>query len=245
MVTDHFFNSNTSHDRRRNWSEWVKNFCSGYEDARNAGEKHGLDVFFGWEETFNSDDYLIYGLDKAWLLGHPEMVRWTREEQFREIRRYGGCVVQAHPFRQHSYIGTMQLSPHFVDAIEAANAGNHEAIYDAQAFEYARILDLPAVAGSDIHNVKVLGKNGMPFGICLATKLSSINDYVFRILNKQQIALHIPPGRCDFHSCDGSKPLTLNAEIRDGNGKTTGRFRMTFNDVADRLQRLSKKSGAA
>ena len=90
MVTDHFFNSNTTFDRRKHWREWVKGYCSGYEDARNEGERRGLDVFFGWEETFDGDDYLIYGLDKAWLLEHPEMVRWTREEQFREVHRYGG-----------------------------------------------------------------------------------------------------------------------------------------------------------
>ncbi|MCL1927163.1 MAG: PHP domain-containing protein [Treponema sp.] len=235
MVTDHFFNSNTTFDRRKHWREWVKGFCSGYEDARNEGEKRGLDVFFGWEETFDGDDYLIYGLDKTWLLEHPEMVRWTREEQFWEVHRYGGCVVHAHSFRQHAYLSTVTLSPYLVDAIEAANAGNHDAIYDAQAFEYARILGLPAVAGSDAHGISILGRNGGPYGISVTSKLSSVHDYVSLIMNKQYVSLHIPPGRCTFQKSDGDRPLTLKAEIRDSKDKTTGRLKMCFNDVANYL----------
>ncbi|MDR0448250.1 MAG: PHP domain-containing protein [Treponema sp.] len=243
MVTDHFFNSNTAFDRRKSWSEWVKGFCSGYEDARNEGEKRGVNVFFGWEETFDGDDFLIYGLDKTWLLEHPEMIRWTREEQFREVRRYGGCVVHAHPFRQHSYISTLRLSPCFIDAVEAANAGNSEAIYDAQALEYARLLGLPAVAGSDTHSVDRIGRNNGPYGIEIGIKLSSINDYVSFILNKQQAVLHIPSGRCEFQNFDGDKPLSLKTEIGYKRGKTTGRRWMSFNEVADSLKNHHKKAG--
>jgi histidinol phosphatase-like PHP family hydrolase len=236
MVTDHFFNSNTALSRLRPWSEWVKGFCKGYEDARNEGEKRGLDVFFGWEETFDGDDYLIYGLDKAWLLEHPEMVRWTREEQHREVRRYGGCVVHAHPFRQHSYIGVIHLAPYFVDAVEAANAGNHDAIYDAQAFEYARLLGLPAVAGSDIHRATDLGGE-MPFGIETETRLSSIKDYVSLILAKGKIGLHTAPGRCEFRRSDGDKPLVLKTEIRDSKDRTPGPKKMSLNEVAEHLKK--------
>lgn len=233
IVTDHFFNSNTAIDRHKPWSEWVKGFCSGYENAKNEGEKIGLDVFFGWEETFDGDDFLIYGLDKNWLLEHPEMVRWTREEQFREVRRYGGCVVHAHPFRQHAYLSTVRLAPHCIDAVEAANAGNHDALYDAEAFAYARVLGLPAVAGSDIHRTTTLGEDGAPFGVVSETQFTSIHDYVSLIRNKGPLAMHIPPGRCDLKGADGNKPLSLKAEIRGAGDKTSGRRRMSFNEVAD------------
>jgi len=246
MVTDHFFNSNTALDRRKSWSEWVNGFCSGYEDARNEGERRGLDVFFGWEETFDGDDFLIYGLDKAWLLEHPEMIRWTREEQFREVRRYGGCIVHAHPFRQHTYISTLRLSPCFMDAVEAANAGNHDGAYDAMAMEYARILDLPVVAGSDAHTVEKAGKDGWPFGIEVPTKFSSVRDYVSFILNKQRAVLHIPPGRCDFHNFNGDTPFRIKTEIRDRKDRSSGRHSMSFNDVTISLKnylRNGRKAG--
>ena len=250
IVTDHFFNSNTAVDRCLSWTEWVNGFCAGYEKARNEGERRGLDVFFGWEETFDGDDYLVYGLDKAWLLEHPEVVRWTREEQFREVRRYGGCVVHAHPFRQHPYIGTVNLTPRLVDAVEAANAGNHEAAYDGQAREYARILGLSATAGSDLHDAADIagprgpggGKApfpGEPFGVELETRLDSIKDYVTLIREKQNISLHIPPGRCDFSG--GEQPLALAVKIHGprntGSGNEGGADgkRMSFNEAAEQL----------
>ena len=50
------------------------------------GDEIGLQVFFGWEETFDGQDFLIYGLDKEWMLKHPEM------EQEKPARYIGGEV---------------------------------------------------------------------------------------------------------------------------------------------------------
>ena len=96
MVTDHFYRGNCVIDRRLPWREFVNRFCAGYEDALNEGERKGLPVFFGWEENFDGDEYLIYGLDKTWMLAHPEMAAWTRKQQYEAVRAAGGCVVQAH-----------------------------------------------------------------------------------------------------------------------------------------------------
>ena len=102
IITDHFFGGNTAVPRDLPWKERVDIFCSGYEDALIEGQKIGLDVFFGWEQNFMHDEYLIYGLDKRWLLDHPEMEHWTRAQQLSEVHKYGGCVVQAHPFRDRN-----------------------------------------------------------------------------------------------------------------------------------------------
>jgi len=90
IVTDHFYGGNTAIDRNLPWPKWVDAFCRGYEDARDEGERRGLDVFFGWEETFDGDDYLVYGLDKEWLLQHPEARYWTRKEQYETVSCGGG-----------------------------------------------------------------------------------------------------------------------------------------------------------
>jgi hypothetical protein len=241
MVTDHFFNSNCTADRRLPWAEWVKRFCTGFEKAREEGARRGLDVFFGWEETFDGDDYLIYGLDREWLLEHPGMIRWTREKQFTEVHKYGGCIVHAHPFRQHHYIHTVHLAPHCIDAVETANAGNNEALYDAMADEYARILGLPAVAGSDIHNADDLLR-AEPYGIELAEKLSSIDDYV-RLLRKGKaagsIGLHIPRGRCAYSKAEGTKPLDRKVNLIGWEDESRGKKAayMSFNDIAEHLEK--------
>ena len=64
FITDHFFGGNTAAPRTGNWKDRVDWYCSGFEDAWNEGQKVGLDVFFGIEQNFNGDEYLIYGLDK-------------------------------------------------------------------------------------------------------------------------------------------------------------------------------------
>jgi predicted metal-dependent phosphoesterase TrpH len=239
MVTDHFYNSNTAADRHLSWEEWVNAFCAGFEEAREEGAKLGLDVFFGWEETFDGDDYLVYGLDKNWLLAHPELVRWTREEQFREVHRHGGCVVQAHPFRQHDYIREVHLMPFLVDGIEAANAGNHEDIFDGLALEYARLLGLPVAAGSDIHRVTNIPEKYAPYGVELAEKLNSAADYAALIRNRADIGLFIPPGRCGCGESDKAKRLRFKVDIRDRNGRpvhSKNGERMSFNDIENYIR---------
>jgi hypothetical protein len=219
MVTDHFFNGNSSISRTLPWGEWVHRFCRGYEEAWEEGAKQGLDVFFGWEETFDGDDYLVYGLDKEWLLEHPEAASWTRLDQYRTVQQYGGCVVQAHPFRQHYYISRIHLSTGCVDAVEVANAGNAEQSYDALALRYAQGLGLPITAGSDIHDRDQLKTDGV-FGVYLNKKLATIHDYVQAIREHTLGDLRISPGRCDFH---GNETVTLPVDIRDGHDRSTCR----------------------
>jgi hypothetical protein len=218
IVTDHFYNGNTTADRNLPWNKWVERFCRGYEETRAAGEKRGLDVFFGWEETFDGDDYLIYGLDKSWLLEHPEISVRTRREQYDTVRRYGGCVVQAHPFRYADYIRTIHLSTGCVDAVEAANGGNQPA-WDALAMRYARKLKLPVTAGSDIHHTGHF-ETGNIFGVYLEEKINSIGDYVRAVLENRIAGLRIPLDRCEF---TGAERVSLPVDIRDRNDRSTRR----------------------
>jgi predicted metal-dependent phosphoesterase TrpH len=217
IITDHFYNGNSSISRHLPWRQWVDRFCRGYEEARNEGARHGLDVFFGWEETFDDDDYLIYGLDKAWLLEHPEAAHWTRREQYETVRQYGGCVVQAHPFRQHYYIRGIHLSTGCVDAVEVANAGNRSQSYDALALWYAERLGLPATAGSDIHSADDV-RQGETFGVYLDKKMKTIQDYVKAIQEHTIQGLRISPGRCDFQ---GNETVSLPVDIRDAEDRST------------------------
>ena len=220
IVTDHFFNGNTAIPRNLPWKEWVKRFCRGYEEARNEGEKQNFDVFFGWEETFDvCDDYLVYGLDRDWLLEHPEARNWTRAEQYLAVRAAGGCVVQAHPFRQHSYIRRIILSSGCVDAVEAANAGNFEQSYDALAMRYAQKIGMPVTAGSDVHDVRQI-RGGEIFGVFVDKKLETIADYVNVICNNGITGISVSDGRCDYH---GDEKVLIPVDIRDRNDRSTGK----------------------
>lgn len=195
IVTDHFFGGNTAVPQELPWRDRVEMFCSGYEDALREGQKIGLDVFFGWEQNYEMDEYLIYGLSKEWLLEHPEMEHWTRAQQLSEVHRYGGCVVQAHPFRDRGYIPRILLGKRFCDGIETANAGQHP-YNDYPARKYGRENNLPMIAGSDNHH------SGHPkwtaetvMGIQLDRRLESIHDLVRIIRNHEPIGLYVPESR--------------------------------------------------
>lgn len=193
IMTDHFFGGNTAVNRELPWEERIDLFWSGYEDAKEEGDRIGLDVFFGLEQNHSGDEYLIYGLSKEYMKAHPEMEHWTRRQQLEEVHKAGGCVIQAHPFRIRGYMDRIRLCTQFCDGIEAANLGN-EPLDDARAFLMGRELGLVMTAGSDNHNSPVPGPFG-PYGVVLEKRLTSIQDYVRIILNKCNIGLHVPEER--------------------------------------------------
>lgn len=203
IVTDHFFGGNTAVPRDLPWRERVELFCAGYEDALREGQRIGLDVFFGWEQGYGDDEYLVYGLDKQWLMRHPEVEHWSRREQLEGVRRDGGCVIQAHPFRTRHYIQHVRLARGLCDGIEAANAGN-EALNDAYAYRYGRGLGLPLLAGSDNHFSRPgMEREGRIMGISLESRLQSAGDLARIVRSHGAIGLNVPRERffpdCDTH----------------------------------------------
>lgn len=197
FVTDHFYRGNTAIDRAQPWDKWVDAYCRGYEDAREAGEQVGLDVFFGWEESIEGDDYLIYGLDGEWLKAHPEARTWTRRQQFETVHAGGGCVVQAHPFRTRDYISRIHLADKYVDGVEVANAGN-EHFNDVYAYRYASELGTVMTAGSDNHHSTAeMGSEGRIYGVELEERLTCAQDYARLIRSGVQPGLVCPVDRFD------------------------------------------------
>ncbi|MBQ8201174.1 MAG: PHP domain-containing protein [Clostridia bacterium] len=193
FVTDHFFGGNTAVPRELPWRERIHWFCSGFEDAWNEGQKVGLDVFFGWEESFDGDDYLVYGLDKQFMLDHPEMEHWSRKDQYEAVHAAGGCVIQAHPFRMRGYIQAIHLGDRFADGVEIANAGNTPA-QDVYAAHYARQHQLYTITGSDNHRSH---EDSALYGVALDQPLDSIQDWVQHILTRQPHVLLCPADRWD------------------------------------------------
>ena len=191
IVTDHFFGGNTAVPRNLPWEERIDLFFRGYEDALEEGQKVGLDVFFGLEQNYRFDEYLIYGLTKEYMKAHPEMEHWTRRQQLEEVHRAGGAVIQAHPFRIRGYMDRILVGGDlFADGVEAANAGN-EPLDDARAYAWARKKGLLMTAGSDNHHSPA----AQIFGVELEQKLSSIDDYAALIRSRGPIGLHVPPER--------------------------------------------------
>ena len=193
IITDHFFGGNTAAPRSGKWKDRIDHYCAGFEDAWNEGQKIGLDVFFGIEQNFEGDEYLIYGLDKQYLLDHPEIEHWTRKEQFENVHAAGGCVIQAHPFRMRGYLNAIRVCDLYADGIEVANAGNTQP-QDAYAARYCKARGIYTIAGSDNHKSH---EGCKLYATALDKPIATMADWVAHILQKQPRQLIIPEGRFD------------------------------------------------
>lgn len=154
FVTDHFFNSNTTVPRDLPWAERAELYCKGYENAKAEGDRIGLKVFFGIEYTYQGADILVYGLDKQWLLDHPDCDRdfYAFRE---EAKASGALLIHAHPFREAYYLREIKLLPQWVDGVEVYNSGNCDDVYNDRAEWYAEQFGFRMTAGTDNHHLNV------------------------------------------------------------------------------------------
>jgi predicted metal-dependent phosphoesterase TrpH len=163
VITDHFMNANIGCPGSLPWKAKVEYLTRVYKNARKVGEKLGLKVLFGWE-TFNSGpEYLTYGLDEEFLLDNPDIADVGQYEYLDRIRRAGGFVIHAHPFRKASYIPDFVPDPRSVEAFEVFNAGHRDPSFNDQARAMARKFDLIMTAGSDAHVTEAIGRGAMRF----------------------------------------------------------------------------------
>lgn len=192
VVTDHAWGGNTSVDRSLPWREWVFEFAEGYEDAKRWGDENGLLVMFGYESGYRGTEFLVFGTTPDFLADHPELRTADIPEQYRIIHEGGGVVIQAHPFRKEDYIPEVRLFPKDVDGAETVNATHsshlsrshniHE--WDTMAIAYARENSLIMTAGSDIHDIPLLGG-----GILSKEKLKSSEDLCNLLLSDRMYLL--------------------------------------------------------
>ena len=183
IVTDHFCRGNTRPERSLPWEEYIEQFCSGYEHAKARGDEIGITVLFGLEDNYPGSEFLIYGLDKDWLLKHPDMRTWTPWEEYEHVHGDGGYMVQAHPFREASYLRGFGLYPMYTDAVEGINAAQTKAMNE-RAIWYAHQCDKPMTAGSDIHGIDTVGG-----GMLVPHPIKTIEDYINLVKNREPYEL--------------------------------------------------------
>ena len=195
FVTDHFFQGNCAAPRTGAWDKRVDAYMRGYENAREAGEKVGLKVFFGIEQNYNGDEYLLYGVDREFLLEHKYIESYSRQELFKAVHEWGGCVIQAHPFRERGYISRMHFELEGIDGVEAVNMGNRPS-EDASALKYAASNGLLTTCGSDIHSARQ-AEDKFVCATGLETPISSGREFARYILERRPTRLNYPEGRLD------------------------------------------------
>lgn len=152
LVTDHFINGNSAVDRSLPWDQMMADQFKGYREAAIAGEELNFKVYQGIEYAYHGTEFLVIGLGQEWFTSHPEVVDMKPKEFLNAFRDAGAAVIQAHPYRQASYIKTIRLFPDEVDAIEGFNHRNDREWND-DACHLALIHNKPVTAGSDCHRI--------------------------------------------------------------------------------------------
>jgi len=131
-------------------------------DVEKLARESGVKIFQGNEFTTNQGDILVFGLYKD--IKELLMIQDLREE----VRKSGGFMIAAHPFRGFKTFGIGQLQMtveqackrkvlEFVDAVEIGN-GKLSPDENDMARKVSEKLDLPGTGGSDAHRVDEVGK---------------------------------------------------------------------------------------
>ena len=154
VITNHFYNGDTGLDRAMSWEEFVKEYERDYLECKEAAKEYDLDMIFGLEEHVGGGlEVLIYGVTPEVIYAHPELIERNFKRWHDVITSHGGVVIQAHPFRERTYIAEPKVLPlDCIDGIEVYNAGNKPPMNErAEAFA-GEHPELILTSGADTHS---------------------------------------------------------------------------------------------
>lgn len=179
FITNHFIDGNIDVDRNLPYEDRIRFYFSDYEEACRLAPEIGIAVFCGVESSYKGTDFLIYGLDMDWFLQHPEIEGMKKTEQLQLFIDSGALVIQAHPYREASYINHIRLFPRHVHGVEVYNACRTEFEND-MARHYADAYGLLHFAGTDNHKA---GSRLTFGGMESATPIRDEMDFVQKVFS--------------------------------------------------------------
>ena len=163
FLTNHYLDGNLNCDKSLSYREKLDFYFSDFDKAAELGKKAGLKVFLGVELSYGGTDFLVYGLSRDWYYNNPQIMDMKKSEELPFMMESGALVVQAHPFREASYIDHIRLFPRCVHGVEVINSCRKEA-ENKMAEIYADHYGLLKFAGSDNHWAdKLTTLSGMEF----------------------------------------------------------------------------------
>lgn len=150
FITNHFLDGNINVDRSKPYEEQIDFYFSDYEEGVEIGKELGIKVFCGVELSYRGTDFLVYGLDKEWYKSHPEIMEMKKTDELSFLMENGALVIQAHPYREATYIDHIRLFPRNIHGVETVNASRTDK-ENEMAKIYAEHYGLLKFAGSDNH----------------------------------------------------------------------------------------------
>jgi len=194
FITNHFLDGNVNIEKERPYAEKVEFYFSDFEKGKEIGKTLGIKVFCGVEISYRGTDFLIYGLNKEWFLAHSEIMDMKKSEELKLMMAQGALVIQAHPYREASYIDHIRLFPRNVHGVEVANANRTE-MENKMAELYAKHYDLIEFAGSDNHYAAAQKKLA---GLCFAEPVCDVQDFIEKVKNRKAEIFTATLEKCDI-----------------------------------------------
>ena len=198
FLTNHFVDANIGCDRTLPYKEQIEFYFTDIEEGERLADEVGIKFFWGVETSYLGTDFLIYGLSKKWYLEHPEIMDMPRKDLLTMMASDGALIVQAHPFRDASYIDHIRLFPYHVHAVEIDNCGN-KPFQNDMARLYTDTYRLHHFAGSDNHDARYAKRLA---GVEFDTPIESIEDFIERVKN----------GEARTFSLDNENNFTIDQE---------------------------------
>ena len=162
VVTDHMSEDFISTlDCKDDWNACVDRFLYGYRNAARRGAQVGLDVMLGAEVQFevNNSEYLIYGIDEAFLRKNPFFYRlspWEFFDRFEDEL----LIIHAHPCRD----GNKPIFSECVHGIELVNCQQASKNNNEKSVKLLKPdPNFHAFCGSDSHRIEDIGRGWMLF----------------------------------------------------------------------------------
>lgn len=145
-VTNHFTVS-----ENLSKADYIDRFLSNFYETKKHGETLGLKVYLGAEIRFteNSNDYLIYGVNKTMLEEIYDFLTGGVENFRNNYLMKDSVFIQAHPMRN----GMEKIAPELLDGIEVFNMHPGHNSRVGLAALYAKKYNYSIItAGSDYHH---------------------------------------------------------------------------------------------
>ncbi len=172
IVTDHLSKWTFAQMNDYTWDEKIDHFMRGFHLAKKAGDACDMVILFAMELAFASapEDYLCYGVTEEFLRAHPDIIDMTIETFYPLAREAGIMVFQAHPFRRY----LKDTDTKYLDGVEGINANPRHDSRNYLALALASHFDIPALSGSDCHEVGDVGRAG----IILKKKVETMEEFL-------------------------------------------------------------------
>lgn len=161
VVTDHFSRLYYGDSQANPWTDVVDRFLTGYREAREAGERLGVEVYLGMEICFpdSDNDYLLYGFDEEFLYNNPWLYETDLEDFNKLVQANDLFIAQAHPFRGYC----SRADYRHLHGVEVDNANPRHQSHNHLAQAWAQTHELIPITGSDFHQIEDISGNGLIF----------------------------------------------------------------------------------